>query len=160
MLARTSVRKISSVACGFSSVKIQYSDKRINAVYIFSIRYSYSDILLEKHIYFIYGILWIVVTACFAAIELTIDCICMVSVTSASCYVTPTSRYQSRPSMYIRGLISQNSMELAEAVPIGIPSSGYQVYKCNKQLYSYILNPQLNCRQLNIFFFKDISCFL
>ena len=30
-------------------------------------------------------------------------------------------------------------MELAEAVPIEILSSGYQVYNCNKQLYSFIL---------------------
>ena len=29
------------------------------------------------------------------------------------------SRYQSRSSMYIRGLIPRNSMGLAEAVPIG-----------------------------------------
>ena len=160
MLARTSERKISSVACWFSYVKIHYSDKRINVVYIFSINYSYGDILLEKkpHLDFIYGILWIVVTVCFAAIELTIYCIGMVSVTSASRYLTSTSRYQSRPSMYIRGLIPRNSMELAEAVQIEILSSGYQVYKCNKQLYSYILNPQLNCSQIS--FFKDISCFL
>ena len=112
----------------------------------------------KTHLDFIYGILWIVVTVCFAAIELTIYCIGMVSVTSASRYLTSTSRYQSRPSMYIRGLIPRNSMELAEAFQIEILSSGYQVYKCNKQLYSYILNPQLNCSRIS--FFKDISCFL
>ena len=152
MLARTIVRKLSSVACWLSSVKIHYSDKRINAVYIFSIKYSYSDILLEKkHLDFIYGILWIVVTVCFAAIELTIYCNGMVSVTSASRYLTSTSRYQSRPSMLIRGLIRKNSMELAEAVPIEILSSGYQVYKCNKQLYSFLLNPQLNCSRISFF---------
>ena len=140
LLAQTIVRKISSVACWFSSIKIHYSDKRINAVYIFSIKYSYSNILLgKKHLDFTYGILWIVVTFYFAAIELTIYCIGMVSVTSASRYLTSTSRYQSRPSMYIRGLIPRNSMELAEAVPIEILSSGYQVYNCNKQLNSFIL---------------------
>ena len=32
--------------------------------------------------------------------------------------VTPASRYQSRSSMYIRGLIPRNFAELAEAVPI------------------------------------------
>ena len=42
----------------------------------------------------------------------------MVSMTSASLYVTSASRYQSRSSMYIRGLIPRNSTELAEAVPI------------------------------------------
>ena len=43
--------KISSVAsCGFSSIKIDYSDypksliSRINEVYVFSIKYRYSDI--------------------------------------------------------------------------------------------------------------------
>ena len=42
----------------------------------------------------------------------------MVSVTSASSYVTSAPRYQSRSSTYIRGLVSRNSTELAEAVPI------------------------------------------
>ena len=45
----------------------------------------------------------------------------MVSVTSASRYITSASRYyphyQSRSSMYIRGLIPRNFAELAEAVP-------------------------------------------
>ena len=47
----------------------------------------------------------------------------MVSVTSASRYIKPVShyhpRYQSRSSMYIRGLIPRIFAELAEAVPIG-----------------------------------------
>ena len=46
----------------------------------------------------------------------------MVSVTSASRYITSAShyhpRYQSRSSMYIRGLIPRNFAELAEAVSI------------------------------------------
>ena len=46
----------------------------------------------------------------------------MVSVNSASRYITSASRYQqryqSRSSMYIRGLIPRNFAELAEAVPI------------------------------------------
>ena len=46
-------------------------------------------------------------------------CVGMVSVTSASRYVTSASRNQRSSSMYIRGLIPRNSMELAEAVPIG-----------------------------------------
>ena len=48
----------------------------------------------------------------------------MVSVTSASRYIASASRYhthyQSRSSMYIRGLIPRNSAELAEAVPIAV----------------------------------------
>ena len=47
----------------------------------------------------------------------------MVSVTSALRYITSASSYhlcyQSRSSMYIRGLIPRNFAELAEAVPIG-----------------------------------------
>ena len=42
-------RKISSVACELSSVKIHFSANRINEVYVFSIKYFYSDISLKKH---------------------------------------------------------------------------------------------------------------
>ena len=53
----------------------------------------------------------------------TCYCANMVFVTSASCYITSAScyhpRYQSRSSMYIRGLIPRKSAELDEAVPIG-----------------------------------------
>ena len=56
----------------------------------------------------------------FAAITPIIMLAC--SVTSASRYITSASRYhpryQSRSSMYIRGLIPWNFAELAEAVPI------------------------------------------
>ena len=49
-------------------------------------------------------------------------CYGMVSVTSASRYITSASRYhpryQSRSSAYIRGLIQRNFAELAQAVPI------------------------------------------
>ena len=43
LLAETGVRKVSSVAGGFSSFKIHYSVKGINKAYVF----SYSDILLK-----------------------------------------------------------------------------------------------------------------
>ena len=52
--AGTGVWKISSVACGFSSIKSNYSDylksliSRINEVYAFSMKYHYSDILLKN----------------------------------------------------------------------------------------------------------------
>ena len=55
LLAGTGIWKISSVACGFSSIKMDYSDNpkslisRINEVYGFSIKYRYSNILLKKH---------------------------------------------------------------------------------------------------------------
>ena len=52
----------------------------------------------------------------------TCYCINIVSVTSASRYITSASRYhlgyQSRSSMYTRGLILRNFTKLAEAVPI------------------------------------------
>ena len=54
LLAGTGVWKISSVACGFSSIKIDYSDypksliSRINEVYVLSIKYRYCHILLKK----------------------------------------------------------------------------------------------------------------
>ena len=47
-LARTGVRKISSVACWFSRIKIHHSVNRIKYVYVLLIKYSYSDILLKK----------------------------------------------------------------------------------------------------------------
>ena len=53
----------------------------------------------------------------------------MVSVMTASHYITSESRYhsryRSRSSMYIRGLIPRNLAELAEAVLIGL---GYERY--------------------------------
>ena len=49
----------------------------------------------------------------------TCYCVNIVSATSPSRYITPASRYhqryQSKPSMYIRGLIQRNFAELAEA---------------------------------------------
>ena len=47
--------------------------------------------------------------------------------TPASRYVTSASRYQSRSSMYIRGMISRISTELAKTVPIG---SGNELASC------------------------------
>ena len=75
----------------------------------FSIKYLDSDILLEN-INSIYNRLVCCNQSCY--------CVGMVSVTSASRYITSASRYQSRLSIYIGGLIQRNSMELAEAVPI------------------------------------------
>ena len=54
LLAGTGLWKISSISCGFSSIKIDDSDypksliSRINEIYVFSIKYRYSDILLKK----------------------------------------------------------------------------------------------------------------
>ena len=56
LLAGTGVRKINSVACEFSPIKIHFSDyrhsliSRINEVYgIFNKISLFSDILLKKH---------------------------------------------------------------------------------------------------------------
>ena len=89
-LARTGIRKIRSGACGFSSIKMHYSVSRLNEVYVFN----------EKKPNFTYSILWNVVTVCFASVELVIV-FGMIS-------VTLSSRYQSRPLMYIRGLIPRD----------------------------------------------------
>ena len=80
----------------------------------FSIKYRYSDILLKKHKLHLSRLFcW----------NHTCYCVNLVSVTSASRYIAPAScyhpRYQSRFSMYIRGLIPRHFAELAETVPIG-----------------------------------------
>ena len=116
--------KIISVACGFRVIKIDYSDypksliSRIDEVYVFSIKYRYSDIPLKKpHKLHLSRLFSCNHTCC---------CVNMVSMTSASRYIKAASRYhpryQSRSSMYIRGLIPRNFAELAEAVPIGYDS--------------------------------------
>ena len=56
----------------------------------------------------------------------------MISVTSASRYVKLASRYQSRSSMYIHGLIPLNSTELAEAVQNGLWESRTQCPQSGK----------------------------
>ena len=112
LFAGTGVRQINSVACGFSLSKSFFSDypksliSRINEVYVF----FNIAIFYWKNINFIYNCLFCCNHTCY--------CIGMVSVTSASSYVTSASRYQSRSSMYIRGLFPRNSTELAEVVPI------------------------------------------
>ena len=145
LLARTGVWKIRSIACGFSSIKVDFSDypksviSRINAVYMyvfffyirsfifykrslcFSIKYRYRDILL-KNINFLYHRLF--------SCNCTSYYVKMVSVTSAARYITSASsyhpRYQSKSSMYIRCLIPRNSAELVEAVSIEITISKNQ----------------------------------
>ena len=55
LLAKTGLRKINSAACGFSPIKIHFSDypksliSRITEAYVLSIKYRYWDILLKKH---------------------------------------------------------------------------------------------------------------
>ena len=76
-----------------------------------SIKFCYSDILLKKKsINFIYNHLFCCNHTCY--------CVNMFFVMPASCYITSASRFQSRSSMYIRGLIPRNFAELTEAVPI------------------------------------------
>ena len=126
MLAGTGVWKISSVACGFSSFKIDYSDypksliSRINEVYFFFNKISLERYLIDPpppththkpHLSRLF------------CCNHTCYCVNMVSVTSASRSIMSASRYhpryQSSSSMYIRrGLIPRNFAELAEAHPI------------------------------------------
>ena len=99
-------RKISFLVCEFSPIKIHLSDypktliTRINEVYVFFNKNSYSDILLEN-ISFIKSCLFFYNHTCY--------CVNMVSVMSVSRY---HPRYQSRSSMYIPGLIPGNLAEL------------------------------------------------
>ena len=121
LLARTGVWKISSETSGYSSIKIDYSDcpksliSRINEVYVFSIEYRYSYILLKKQQHKLH------LSRLFCCNH-TCYCVNIVSVTSVSRYITSASRYhpryQSRSSMYSRRLIPRNFAELADAVPI------------------------------------------
>ena len=129
--------KVSSVARGFSSIKI-WLFKKFNQQNKWSLCIFQQNITLalaifywqKTNINFIYYRLFCCNHTCY--------CANMVSVTSASRYITPASRYfpryQSRPLMYIRGLIPRNIAELAETVPIGtlymclsrpLMSSGY-----------------------------------
>ena len=137
MLAGTGVWKISYVACGFSSIKIDYSDypksliSRINEVYGGgggSIKYRFRDILLKK-----------TSSKPLFCCNHTCYCVNMVSVTSALRYITSASRYhpryQSRSSMNIRGLIPRNFAELAEAVLIDLISTSVTNLGVTLQLF-------------------------
>ena len=93
LLAGTGVSKIRSVACGFSSIKIDYYDypksliSRINEFYVFSIKYRYNDILLKQHKLHLSRLF---------CCNHTCYCVNMVSVTAVSRYITSASRYHPR----------------------------------------------------------------
>ena len=97
--ARTGVRKVSTIASG-------------------SIRYS---VILLKNINCIYNHLFCCNQTCY--------CIGMASVTSAFRHVTSASRYhpryQSRSSMYIRGVIPRNFEKLAGGGGGAVPIATY-----------------------------------
>ena len=77
---------------------------------------------------------------CLLCCDYTCYCVYMVSVMSASRYITSAScyhpHYQSRSSMYIPGLIPRNFTELAEAVPTD-PDLCYNVV-CSKGTALYL----------------------
>ena len=79
-------------------------------IYEFAIKYRY--ILLKKHKLH-YNHLFCCNHTCCG----------MVSVALAFRYLTSASCYQSRSTMYIRGLIPRNFTELAEAVPTEVHES-------------------------------------
>ena len=119
-LAGTGVWKISSVACGFSSIRIDYSDypksliSIINEVYAFSIKCRYSDILLKEHTLHIlkpFVLLQSHLLFCEHGF-------CDVSVTLYNVSVTLSSALSKYILVYIRGLNPRNFAELAEIVPI------------------------------------------
>ena len=76
----------------------------------------------------------------------------MVSVTSASSYITSAScyhpRYQSRSSMYIRGLILRNFAELAEAVPIAAKVSLMGDYTKHNKFSNFLCFASFLCSSL------------
>ena len=120
LLGGTGVWKISSVSCGFSSIKINYSDypkSLISRIHEVKLKCVFNKISLYLYIYF-YKLYLSRLFWC----DNTCYCVNMVSVTSASRYITPAPRYhpryRSRSSMYIRGLIPRTFAELGEAVPI------------------------------------------
>ena len=88
--------ELASVACWFSSINNDYSDypksliSRINEVYVFSIKYRYSNILLKKHKLHLSRLFCCNHICC---------CVNMVSVTPESRYITSAlyfhPRYQS-----------------------------------------------------------------
>ena len=78
----------------YFSKKYRYSDTFLKKL---SIKYRY---LKEQNINFIYNRLF--------CCHHSYYCVGMVSVMSASRYVTSASRYQSKSSMFIRGLIPRN----------------------------------------------------
>ena len=92
---------------------------------------TFSDILLKKH-NFILAVFFFVFFFFFFCCNHTCYCGNMVSVTSASRYITSASRYypryQSRSSMYIHGLIPRNFAKLAEAAPIGLGPGTLYLY--------------------------------
>ena len=99
----------------------------MNFMFFFSIKYSYSDILLKKKTHKLHlSRLLCCNHKCY--------CVNMVLVTSASRYMTSASHYhpcyQSRSSKYIHSLFPRNFADLDEAVPIGVDSYpvGLEIY--------------------------------
>ena len=90
----------------------------------FSKKYRYSHILLKKHKLHLSRLF---------CCNHTCYCVNMVSMISASRYITSASfyhlRYQSRSQMYIRGLIPGNFAELPEAVPIAFVALQWDKYQ-------------------------------
>ena len=89
LLARTGVRKISSVACWFSPIKSLFTDypsliSRKNEVYVFFNKISLKQYFIEKNTPTSF------LTVCLLQSHLL--CVCMISVTTASRYVTSASR--------------------------------------------------------------------
>ena len=97
----------------------------------FSIKYRYSHILLKIHNLHLSHLFCRNHTCCYVK---------MVSVTSASRYITSASRYhplyQSISSMYIRGLMPRNTVELVEAVLIA-----WEIESCLHYSYCHFVSP-------------------
>ena len=97
-------------------------------------KFMYFSIKYYKNIYSILLNKYTLLLSRLLSCNHTCNCVNMVSVTSASRYITSTSRYhpryQRRSSMYVRGLIPRNYAELAETVPIGSGSGVVKGFSC------------------------------
>ena len=115
-------------------------------MYVFFNKVSLLAIFYRKNISFIHNRLFSCNHACY--------CVNMVSVTSASRYITSASRYhplyQSRSSMYIRGLIPRNFTELTETVPIEIKDASIDVTRKKYKLVQSIRRTLAEIYQSNV----------
>ena len=150
---------------GFFSIKYRYSDilfekHKLHLSRLFccnhtcycvnmisvtsSIKYRYSDILFEKHKLHLSRLF---------CCNHTCYCVNMISVTSSSRYIMSAShyhpRYQSRSSMYIRGLIPRNFVELAGAVQIDSIHHGLPRMEQRKPLINAYTDVSSEARGLN-----------
>ena len=124
MLAGTGVRTISSVACGFSPIKIDYSDylkssiSRINEVYVVFL-------LKEKHRLHLSRLFYC---------NHTCYCVNMVSVTSASRYIS-----QGRVAQSVTCLATDACLTADPGVASSIPVRSHTFVEIDHEMISTVI---------------------